>query len=68
MTKWQCIYSTAEPYRAEIIKSILEEKEISAVIVNKRDANYHFGQLEIHVNPDNVIRAIKIIEDEIKFD
>ena len=68
MNKWQCIYSTTKSYRAEIIKAILEENGISAVIVNKQDMNYHIGQLEVHVDPDNVIRSIKIIEDEIKFD
>ena len=68
MNNWQCIYSTGKPYRAEIVKSVLEEKGISAVIVNKRDVNYHIGQIEVHVIPDNVIRSIKIIEDEIKFD
>ncbi len=68
MSNWQCIYKTEKSYRAEIIKSILEEKGFSAVVVNKKDTNYHFGQLEVHVNRDHVIRSIKIIEDEIKFD
>ncbi|MFC2125641.1 putative signal transducing protein [Bacteroidota bacterium] len=68
MSSWQCVYHTEKLYRAEITKSILEEKGIDAVVVNKKDTNYHFGQLEVHVNPDHVIQSIKIIEDEIKFD
>ena len=68
MSSWQCIYQTEKLYRAEIIKSILQDKGIDAVVVNKKDSYYHFGQLEVHVNPDKVIRSIKIIEDEIKFD
>ena len=68
MSNWQCIYQTEKQYRAEIIKSILEEKGIDAVVVNKKDSYYHFGQLEVHVDPDHVIRSIKIIQDEVKFD
>jgi len=68
MSRWQSVYSTEKMYRAEIVKSILEEKGIDAVVVNKKDTYYHFGQLEIHVDPDHVIRSIKIIEDEVKFD
>lgn len=67
MSKWKCIYQTEKPYRAEIIKAVLEKNGMAAVIVNKKDTNYHFGQIEVHVDQDHIIRSIKIIEDEIDF-
>ena len=68
MSNWKCIYQTEKPHRAEIIKSVLEEKGMTAVIVNKKDTSYHFGQLEVHVDRDHASKSLKIIEDEIKFD
>ncbi|MCF6352753.1 MAG: DUF2007 domain-containing protein [Cyclobacteriaceae bacterium] len=57
------------PYRAEIVKDILDQKEINAIILNKKDSAYHiFGQLEVHVKAESVINALKIIEDDIKFE
>jgi len=67
MSSWQKVYDDNQEYRASIVKSILEENHIDAVIVNKKDTNYQFGSFEVHVTPDNVMKAIKIIQDEIEF-
>ncbi|MCF6351498.1 MAG: DUF2007 domain-containing protein [Cyclobacteriaceae bacterium] len=57
------------PYRAEIVKDILDQKGINAIILNKKDSAYYiFGQLEVHVKVESVINALKIIEDDIKFE
>jgi hypothetical protein len=67
MSNWRRVYSTKQPYRAEIVKAVLEDKGMHPVLVNKKDSNYHFGFYEVYVAPDFVIPAIKIIEDEINF-
>jgi len=68
MAKWQTIYKTELLYRAEIIKSHLEDGSIDTIILNKMDSAYQInGHYEIKVNPDQVIRAIKIIENDITF-
>ncbi len=68
MKNWQPVYKSANPYRAEIVKARLEEFDIHPVIVNKKDSNIHFGNFEVHVSPDNVLKAINLIEKEIKFE
>lgn len=55
-------------YRAEIVKAVLDDIGLSPVIVNKQDSAYQFGFYEVHVAPENVIRAIKIINEEIRFE
>lgn len=57
------IYSTATPYLAELIRQMLAEYEIQSFIVNKQDSFYKFGEIELYVNRDQVIRAKKLISE-----
>lgn len=69
MSKWSKIYESKKPYRAEIVKDILEQKGIKAIIMDKKDSAYDiFGQMEVHVEAKEVLNALKIIEDDIKFE
>ncbi len=61
-------YKTTVRHRAEIVVAKLEEFEINAVIVNKKDSNYHFGTFEVYVPQDLVLKAIQCIEKEVKFE
>ena len=56
--------------RAEIVKGVLIERGINAVIVNKKDSTLHLshGQIEVQVPQDQVITAMKIYNDEITFE
>lgn len=69
MKDWSVVYKTQMSSRAEIVKSVLAERGIGAVIINKRDSALHLshGQLEILVPCDVVLRAVKIVNDEIAF-
>lgn len=68
MANWQKVFTSDQAYRAEIVKDVLEEAEIRAVILNKRDSSYNnFGAYEIHVLPEDTIRAKQIIENDIDF-
>ena len=56
--KWANFYSTDKLYNAEIGKDILEQQGIHCVIVDKRDSAYGvFGEIELYVQRENVIRA-----------
>lgn len=64
---WVAIFNTAQHYKAVIASQILNESNIDSVIFDKRDSSYNsFGDIELCVRRDNVIRAkqlIKNIED-----
>ena len=61
---WETIYSTDQLYIAELAKQMLHDNGIEAVVVNKRDSTYNtFGDIEVYVNRDNVIRALKLIKE-----
>ena len=68
MSSWQTVYQRASPHKTEIVKDVLINAGLNAIVFNKQDHAYKFGSIDVMVDPDSVMRAIKIIEEEIKFD
>ncbi|EMR04177.1 putative signal transducing protein [Cesiribacter andamanensis] len=68
MKGWAPVYKTDLLYRAEIVKAVLQDNDIAAVVVDKRDSNYQIGHYEVHVAADDVLKAIKLIQDDISFE
>ncbi len=69
MSKWQKVFEDPLLHKASIIKSILSEHGINALILTKTASSYNnFGLNEVLVNRNEVLQAIKIIEDEVKFE
>ncbi|MCD4663650.1 MAG: DUF2007 domain-containing protein [Bacteroidales bacterium] len=58
---WAKIQSTGYSYEAEIIKGLLLENDIEAVIINKKDSVYGFGELELYVQKNQVLKAKRIL-------
>ena len=58
---WTKIYATGVPYKAELLKGLLIENDIEAIIMNKQDSAYLFGELELYVEAENAIKAKHII-------
>lgn len=57
------IYSIGDRYRAELIRHMLSDHSIQAFIVNKQDSVYKFGDIELYVHRDHVIRAKNLIKE-----
>ena len=57
------IYGTDKPYFAELIRQMLSDNDIRSFIVNKQDSAYKFGEIELYVYRDDVIRAKKLIQE-----
>lgn len=70
MKDWTVIYKSPISSRADIVKGVLNESNIEAVIVNKKDSTIHFshGQIEVLVQKEDVLKAMKIVNNEIKFE
>lgn len=65
MSKWQVVYKSSLRYKTEIVKGLLVEKGLNPLIIDKQDSAYKIGYFEVLVIPEEVISAIKIIENEI---
>ena len=61
---WQCIYSTQYDHVAEIIKAVMEDNGIKCFSLSKKDSAYLFGEIELYVEPDDVLKAKQIIKKE----
>ncbi len=68
MSGWQRVFKDRHEHRASIVRDVLVDREIEAVMVNKKDSLYGFGYYEVQVPTNDVILAIKIIEEDINFE
>ncbi|TSA28956.1 MAG: hypothetical protein D4R67_02895 [Bacteroidetes bacterium] len=60
--QWECLFASKVLYQTEILKSLLEECDIPAVTINKQDSSYLFGDIEVYVKRDDILRAQLILE------
>jgi hypothetical protein len=68
MDNWQPVFKDSSPVRTEIVKAILEENEIPAVVLNKQETVYKLhGAYEVLVPKNEFLRAINIVKNEITF-
>lgn len=66
---WVKVYSTGVRHLAELVKIMLFDNGIPAVILNKKDSSYLFGEIQVCVKRDDVIEAkyyIKQFENNIE--
>ena len=60
---WVIAYESKQEYLADIATSVLSDNDIESVIINKKDSIYNsFGDIEVYVNRDNLIRAKQILQ------
>ena len=57
------IYSAGRPYLAELIRQMLADHNIQSFIINKQDSAYKFGDIELFVHRDEVIKAKMLIQE-----
>lgn len=59
---WVLVYSVDLMYKAILMKEKLLEEGIHAFIMNKKDSNYAFGEVEIYVKADDALKSIHIVK------
>uniref|UniRef100_UPI004048AC6E putative signal transducing protein n=1 Tax=Roseivirga sp. TaxID=1964215 RepID=UPI004048AC6E len=63
MSNWQSVFKTNLAHQAEIVKSVLKDADIQAIILNQKDSSYLFGMIEVKVEKEDTMKALKIIGD-----
>lgn len=58
---WIKIYTSNDYYKSDIVKQVLIDHQIEAVILNKQDSSYKFGEVEVHVHKEYADLASAII-------
>ncbi|ASZ10284.1 DUF2007 domain-containing protein [Chitinophaga pendula] len=61
---WVKVFESNQPFRAEVVKGLLLEHGINAVLVNKQDSSYMIalpGLAEIYVHISQQVEAIRLM-------
>ena len=59
---WIKIYTSTDPSKIELLKGFLNENNIVAMSINKKDSSYlSFGEIELLVNEKDVMKAKTLI-------
>ncbi|MGC8865288.1 MAG: putative signal transducing protein [Bacteroidales bacterium] len=56
-----CVYTSAQPYDAQLVQGLLIDSGIEATVVNKRDSLYLIGYAEVYVKKEDQEIALEII-------
>ncbi|GGH10663.1 DUF2007 domain-containing protein [Sphingobacterium alkalisoli] len=60
---WTKIRTYNNAIESEIVKQMLEEHGLKAVLLNKQDSSYLFGRIELYVPQEEVQEAESLIND-----
>ncbi|HEY8918946.1 MAG TPA: DUF2007 domain-containing protein [Chitinophaga sp.] len=63
---WIKIFSTDRPFEAEMVKGMLLENGVNAVLLNRQDSSYIQalpGQAEIYVHSSQVTQALELMNE-----
>ena len=59
---WVKIFTSFNFYRSEIVKQVLVEHQIDAVLLNRQDSSHRaFGNIEVYVHKQDFSDAIEIM-------
>jgi len=59
---WIKIWTYGNVLHAEMGKQLLESNDIPAVVLNKQDSSYKFGQIELYVAKEMQDQALAILK------
>lgn len=59
---WIKIFTSTDFYKSEIVKQVLTEHHIDAVLLNKQASSHHdFGNVEVYIHQENFSHAIELM-------
>lgn len=64
MSSWQTIYRSSLQHWVEIVKDLLATSDSPALVFDRKNYGYHLGDCEVSVSPDQLLRAVKLVQDK----
>lgn len=62
-SEWKKIFATGDLFYAELARTKLIDKGIECKSLNKQDSAYLFGEIELYVQAEEVVKAKYIISN-----
>jgi hypothetical protein len=60
---WVVVYTTNKIYQAEIFRELLGDHGIDSFVINKQDSSYKFGNIEVYVRRNNILKAKMLVKE-----
>lgn len=58
---WIKIYTSTDFFKSELVRQVLIDHTIEAIIINKQGFPYQIGEVEVYIHEKDSIEALKII-------
>lgn len=58
---WVKIYTSADFFKSELVRQVLIDHEIEAIIINKQGFPYRIGEVEVYIHEHDFQKALEII-------
>jgi hypothetical protein len=58
---WIKIFTSSDFYRSEIVKQMLIENSIDAVLINKQLSGYNIGSVEVYIHQEDFSKAVELM-------
>lgn len=58
---WVKVYTSGDFFKSEIVKQVLVENDVPAVIIDKSGFPYRLGEVEVYIPETSFQKAIEII-------
>ncbi len=58
---WIKIYTSSDFFKSELVRQVLTDHEIDAIILNKQGFPYRLGEVEVYIHEDHFQKALEII-------
>lgn len=59
------VYRSAHEYQASVVKDLLETHKLHPVVLDRKDDEFHIGEVEVFVAPEEEADARRIISENI---
>lgn len=58
---WIKIYTSQDYFKSELVRQVLTDHDLGAIIINKQGFPYRIGEVEVYIHGENFNQAIEII-------
>ncbi len=58
---WVKIYTSADFFKSELVRQVLVDHEMEAIIINKQGFPYRIGEVEVYIHEADFQKALEII-------
>lgn len=58
---WVKIYTSDDFFKSELVRQVIIDHEMEAIILNKQGFPYRIGEVEVYIHEDNFQKALEII-------